>query len=37
MFGLILVAVLAFIVLAAHAYGADSRIDDVARRRRFDA
>ena len=36
MFGLILIPVLAFVALAVYAYGADSRIDDVARRRRFN-
>ena len=35
MFGLILIPVLAFVALAVYAYGADSRIDDVARRRHF--
>ena len=36
MLGLILIPVLAFIALAVYAYGADSRIDDVDRRRRFN-
>lgn len=35
MFGLIVIPVLAFLALAVYAYGADSRVDDVARRRRF--
>ena len=36
MFGLILIPVLVFVALAVYAYGADSRIDDVSRRRRFN-
>jgi hypothetical protein len=36
MFALILIPVFAFVALAVYAYGADSRIDDVARRRHFD-
>jgi hypothetical protein len=36
MFALILIPVLAFVALAVYAYGADSRIDDVARRRHFN-
>ena len=36
MFGLILIPVLAFVALAVYAYGADSRIDDISRRRRFN-
>ena len=36
MFGLIVIPVIAFLALAVYAYGADSRIDDVARRRRFN-
>jgi len=36
MFGLVLIPVLAFVALAVYAYGADSRIDDVDRRRRFN-
>ena len=36
MFGLIVIPVVAFLALAVYAYGADSRIDDVARRRRFN-
>ena len=36
MLGLILIPVLAFLALAVYAYGADSRIDDIARRRRFN-
>jgi hypothetical protein len=35
-FALILIPVLALVALAVYAYGADSRIDDVARRRGFD-
>ena len=35
-FALILIPVLAFVALAVYAYGADSRIDDVARRRHFN-
>jgi hypothetical protein len=35
MFALILIPVLALVWLAVYAYGADSRIDDVARRRGF--
>jgi hypothetical protein len=37
MFGLLLIAVVVVLVpLAAYAAGADSRIDDVARRRRYN-
>ncbi len=36
MFALIVIPVLAFVALAVYAYGADSRIDDVARRRNFN-
>ena len=36
MFGLILIPVLALVALAVYAYGADSRIDDVALRRHFN-
>jgi hypothetical protein len=36
MFALILLPVLAFVALVVYAYGADSRIDDVARRRHFN-
>jgi hypothetical protein len=36
MFALILIPVLAFVALAVYAYGVDSRIDDVARRRGFN-
>jgi hypothetical protein len=36
MFGLVLIPVLALVALAVYAYGADSRIDDVDRRRRFN-
>ena len=36
MFGLILIPVLAFVALAVYAYGADSRIDEVSRRRHFN-
>ena len=36
MFGLVLIPVLALVALAVYAYGADSRIDDVARRRHFN-
>jgi len=36
MFALILIPVLALVALAVYAYGADSRIDDVARRRHFN-
>ena len=35
-FALILIPVLALVALAVYAYGADSRIDDVARRRGFN-
>jgi hypothetical protein len=35
MFALILIPVLALVGLAIYVYGADSRIDDVARRRGF--
>lgn len=34
-FALVLIPILAFVALAVYAYGADSRIDDVARRRHF--
>ena len=34
--GLILIPVLAILALLVYAYGADSRVDDVARRRRFN-
>jgi hypothetical protein len=33
---LIVIPVLAFVALAVYVYGADSRIDDVARRRHFN-
>jgi hypothetical protein len=33
MFALILIPLLAFVALAIYVYGADSRVDDVARRR----
>ena len=36
MFALILIPILALVGLAIYAYGADSRIDDVARRRGFN-
>ena len=36
MFGLLLIPVVSLVVLAVYAYGADSRIDDVSRRRRFN-
>jgi hypothetical protein len=36
MFALILIPVLALIGLGIYVYGADSRIDDVARRRGFN-
>ena len=36
MFALIVIPVFAFVALAVYAYGADSRIDDVARRRNFN-
>jgi len=36
MFGLILIAVIVALVPLAYFAGADSRIDDVARRRRYD-
>jgi hypothetical protein len=35
MFGLVLIPVLAVVALLVYVYGADSRIDDVARRRGF--
>jgi hypothetical protein len=35
MFALILIPVIAIVALLVYAYGADSRIDDVARRRRY--
>jgi hypothetical protein len=34
--GLILIPVIAFLALAVYVYGADSRVDDIARRRRFN-
>jgi len=34
--GLIIIPVLALLALLVYAYGADSRVDDVARRRRFN-
>lgn len=36
MFALILIPVLAVVALLVYAVGADSRVDDVARRRRFN-
>ena len=36
MFGLIVIPILAFVALAVYVYGADSRVDDIARRRRFN-
>lgn len=36
MFALVLIPILGFVALAVYAYGADSRIDDVARRRHFN-
>jgi len=35
MFALVLIPVIAVVALLVYAYGADSRIDDVARRRGF--
>ena len=37
MFALILIPVVALVALVIYAYGADSRIDDVARRRGFNS
>jgi hypothetical protein len=37
MFALILIPVVALVALAIYAYGADSRVDDVARRRGFNS
>ena len=34
--GLILIPAIAFLALAVYVYGADSRVDDIARRRRFN-
>jgi hypothetical protein len=36
MFGLILIALIVLLAPLAYVAGADSRIDDVARRRRYD-
>ncbi len=37
MFGLILIPIVALVLLAVYVYGADSRLDEVARNRRFDS
>jgi hypothetical protein len=36
MFGLVLIPLVAFVALAVYAYGADSRIDEIDRRRHFN-
>jgi hypothetical protein len=36
MFGLVLIPLLAVVALAVYVYGADSRIDDVTRRRGYN-
>ncbi len=37
MFGLILIPIVALVLLAVYVYGADSRLDEAARNRRFNA